>query len=93
MVQKDKYIFRETIENPHDVRRSPWHVNVTSLFPDRVVVTDPNDQIIGRGDLDTVLDTAEVTLLCKEPPKLTLPAILVDRIVEVIEVASPPDNT
>ena len=89
----DDYIFRESIENPFNPERSRWHIAITTLFPDRVTITNPNNTLAGRVRIDELIETAEVPLLRRDSEVVKIPAEIIDKIVEIVEVAEPtPQN-
>lgn len=83
------YLYREAITNPHGPQKSPWHVVVTSVFPDRVAVTNPNNKLSGRAQINELLETAEIPLLGRKDDAITIPPEMIERIVEVVEVFAP----
>jgi hypothetical protein len=88
-----EYLFYEKIDNPNDAKKSPWHVAVTSIFPNRVTVTNPNDTLAGRAKIDELLETTEIPLLGRKDEAIKIPADMIERIVEVVEVTIPEQSS
>lgn len=79
------YLYREAITNPHGSQKSPWHVVVTSVFPNRVGVTNPNGKLSARADIDELIKSPEITLIRNSHETITLPPDVIGRLVEVID--------
>lgn len=89
MENQEKYLLREKIANPFNPVKSPWKVAINAVFPDRVTVTNPNNVLAGRANIDDLLQSAEVPLLGNREECVRLPQEIMDRIVEIVEVIAP----
>ncbi|MDQ5886310.1 MAG: hypothetical protein QG628_707 [Patescibacteria group bacterium] len=89
--EKDRrYLFHEVIDNPHDARKSPWHVVVSPLFPERVAVINPNGSLAARAELDELLESPEITLLGRSDQTIVLPQDVIGRVADVIDYVPEP---
>ncbi len=84
--KEPKYLFRAKIDNPRDAARSPWHVAITKMFPDRVTLTNPNDRLVGRAEIDELIETCAIPLVGRDGESVEISPDIVGRLVEIVEV-------